>query len=538
MGKQKDLLMYSRCVTNSDVILVVSARKNVKINVVGVETLDFVEDDAFDLSKTKSLKSSVERECKDEDVQRQMEEMNRKKVKPMRKEKDERANVFFKYLKTQRIESLNLEEVAVEEDAEKVVATQNNEVLPTIPSNQKGICTQAGQRRYEKVVFHNAQDKPIEVEVGQVRVQFVNQRNPGIQCAGKTEEYRDLVLVVSWEPTIKGVYDMYINGRRVERLYNGLYVLADRPCARHSRLEVGSDETISYFQRLGVEMVLRDQFNNIVSEDDYRLSDMDRKALLEISTEEDLEQLGIKQEVVSNDISTYGLLTNQVYFTTALKVDDQNKETVLNLRFRFLDHLHTKAQIVKGLSFDQRKEQFYKHVQTHVLAGGSTFQLRPNRYRFLESLLEFDKHNPKHKFQVKFQGEEGIDAGGLTREFYNLVGTCFQDPNTEMFQPTDKNLIFFHPAIASPDKVAKYIRVLATILANSIVHRHLIGVDFARCFWKVLFQIPIVFTDLKDILENDVYERYLNLQKLTDEELDFVELQFTAGDTELIENGY
>lgn len=47
-------------------------------------------------------------------------------------------------------------------------------------------------------------------------------------------------------------------------------------------------------------------------------------------------------------------------------------------------------------------------------------------------------HQPPHiyrgKLQVSFYGEEGIDAGGLTREWYSVLSREMFDQNKALFQ--------------------------------------------------------------------------------------------------------
>jgi len=41
--------------------------------------------------------------------------------------------------------------------------------------------------------------------------------------------------------------------------------------------------------------------------------------------------------------------------------------------------------------------------------------------------------NLKHSVQIRFQGEYGIDAGGLTREFYSVIGEFLKSPKNLLF---------------------------------------------------------------------------------------------------------
>lgn len=56
----------------------------------------------------------------------------------------------------------------------------------------------------------------------------------------------------------------------------------------------------------------------------------------------------------------------------------------------------------------------------------STVKVR--RDRFVEDILTvFEKIDLKNSIFVNFANEGGIDAGGLKREFYELVGKAMKD---------------------------------------------------------------------------------------------------------------
>ena len=44
--------------------------------------------------------------------------------------------------------------------------------------------------------------------------------------------------------------------------------------------------------------------------------------------------------------------------------------------------------------------------------------------------------NLKRSFKINFQDELGIDAGGLKREFYELVGKTLKDSRLKFFDAT------------------------------------------------------------------------------------------------------
>jgi hypothetical protein len=62
-----------------------------------------------------------------------------------------------------------------------------------------------------------------------------------------------------------------------------------------------------------------------------------------------------------------------------------------------------------------------------------SFDLSVKRINFLEDLLKLENADLKKSFSVKFQDEDGIDMGGLQREYYDLVGTTMKDSRYKFF---------------------------------------------------------------------------------------------------------
>lgn len=58
-----------------------------------------------------------------------------------------------------------------------------------------------------------------------------------------------------------------------------------------------------------------------------------------------------------------------------------------------------------------------------------------NRFRFLEDLTKFEKTDLNRIISVKFDGEPGIDAGGVKREFFELIGVQLKNDRYPFFKP-------------------------------------------------------------------------------------------------------
>lgn len=86
------------------------------------------------------------------------------------------------------------------------------------------------------------------------------------------------------------------------------------------------------------------------------------------------------------------------------------------------------------MNYSKRKGQFDGSISKFKKGSKS---ITINRERFAEELLNnFEDFDLKNKLSITFKGENGIDAGGLSREFYELIGKMMKDPSYQFFQLT------------------------------------------------------------------------------------------------------
>lgn len=87
-------------------------------------------------------------------------------------------------------------------------------------------------------------------------------------------------------------------------------------------------------------------------------------------------------------------------------------------------------------------------------------------------------------------------------------------------------------------------KIFGKFLANSIVHipnDYLIGVDFADCFVKTLYDRSIEFADLKEIIQPAEFARYESMLKYKESDFEDLMLDFTINENgtsvEICEDG-
>ena len=89
---------------------------------------------------------------------------------------------------------------------------------------------------------------------------------------------------------------------------------------------------------------------------------------------------------------------------------------------------------IKGQALKQRK----KNVEKDIDANSKRYykDVTISRNNFMEGLIKVAEMSLAVNFSIKFTGEQGIDAGGLKREFYDMIGNEFKKNTNPFFKPT------------------------------------------------------------------------------------------------------
>ncbi|XP_023540404.1 E3 ubiquitin-protein ligase UPL1-like isoform X1 [Cucurbita pepo subsp. pepo] len=120
------------------------------------------------------------------------------------------------------------------------------------------------------------------------------------------------------------------------------------------------------------------------------------------------------------------------------------------------------------------------------------------------------------RLNVQFQGEEGIDAGGLTREWYQLLSRVIFDKGALLFTTVGNNATFQpNPNSVYQTEHLSYFKFVGRVVAKALYDGQLLDVYFTRSFYKHILGVKVTYHDieavdpdyyknLKWMLENDV----------------------------------
>ncbi|MCO5577516.1 hypothetical protein L7F22_031347 [Adiantum nelumboides] len=122
----------------------------------------------------------------------------------------------------------------------------------------------------------------------------------------------------------------------------------------------------------------------------------------------------------------------------------------------------------------------------------------------------------KGRLTVQFQGEEGIDAGGLTREWYQILSRVIFDKGALLFTTVGNDSTFQpNPNSVFQTEHLSYFKFVGRVVAKAVFDGQLLDVYFTRSFYKHILGVKVTYHDieavdpdyyknLKWMLENDI----------------------------------
>lgn len=145
-------------------------------------------------------------------------------------------------------------------------------------------------------------------------------------------------------------------------------------------------------------------------------------------------------------------------------------------------------------------------------------------YDTFVQLSKLEAKDMQGSLRVTFEGEEGVDAGGLTREWYSVLAREMMNPNYALFIASHDSPTFQPNPHSSYNHLhLEYFKFVGRIIAKAICDGQYFGAYFTRSFYKHMLGLAVVFEDLQSVDP----EYFGNLQKLKDMDLDDADLGLT-----------
>lgn len=170
----------------------------------------------------------------------------------------------------------------------------------------------------------------------------------------------------------------------------------------------------------------------------------------------------------------------------------------------------------KVLEFDNKRSYFTRTV--HAKNSGQTRPSYPplsvgvrrgnvfhDSYRSIAH--KSDEEVKYGKLNVRFHNEEGVDAGGVTREWFQVLTRAMFDPNYALFTPVSSDRTTFHPNPHSDinDEHLPFFKFIGRVIGKAVYEGRLLDAYFSRAMYKRILGKPVSVKDMES-LDPDYYK--------------------------------
>ena len=135
------------------------------------------------------------------------------------------------------------------------------------------------------------------------------------------------------------------------------------------------------------------------------------------------------------------------------------------------------------------------------------------------------------RLTIQFSGEEGIDAGGVSREWYMLLARDMFNPDKALFELSPSGDGAYQPFGNSGinETHLAYFKFIGRIIGKAVYDGYLVDAHFTRPFYKHMLNIPLNYDDM-EAFDPDYHKSlvYMLEHPLEESGLDYLTMSATA----------
>lgn len=182
---------------------------------------------------------------------------------------------------------------------------------------------------------------------------------------------------------------------------------------------------------------------------------------------------------------------------------------------------------------DFRRKLIYFRSQPALRAIAGQCHIKVRRdHIFEDSYQEVMRQTPtdlKKRLMIKFDGEEGLDYGGVSREFFFLLSHEMFNPFYCLFEYSahDNYTLQINPHSGINPEHLNYFKFIGRVVGLAIFHRRFLDGFFIAAFYKMILNKKVVLSDMEGV-DADFYR---NLEWTLNNDIDgILDLTFAVED--------
>ncbi|KAF7678795.1 Ubiquitin-protein ligase E3A [Astathelohania contejeani] len=223
----------------------------------------------------------------------------------------------------------------------------------------------------------------------------------------------------------------------------------------------------------------------------------------------------------------------KVNFTEEYRKFKTHTKSIFN--YTFILPLRIKAELVKHENKDSIKlslqDSFFRSLFEGKISPYLYFKVNRNTIygdtiKFFAKLTEKDA---KKQIRITFIGEEGVDSGGIRKEYFQLLSE--QITNNDRLFDVQNNVLWIKMDRNSDTKLSSELlmeyEIIGKIIGIAFYNDIVLNIPFPKYFFKMLLKKTPEFKDLIDIYP-DEYHSLCQLLKYNNDELKALEQNFVV----------
>lgn len=149
----------------------------------------------------------------------------------------------------------------------------------------------------------------------------------------------------------------------------------------------------------------------------------------------------------------------------------------------------------------------------------------------IKAVMSLGREEMRKIWRFEFMGEQGIDAGGLAKEWFQLVTEAIFDADSGLwsFSANNQMLMRINPAseVSCPEDHLIYFRFLGRVLGKALFEGYTVVGHMVQYLYKYILGWPLTFEDMESV-DSEIYENLKKLLNMNPEDVELLYLDFTA----------
>ncbi len=211
---------------------------------------------------------------------------------------------------------------------------------------------------------------------------------------------------------------------------------------------------------------------------------------------------------VSNDLNLK--IECKTYLKVLNKAPD-SEDLFCLIKYHWLFDAAAKSEILYIFNYQKQRSEIFNMMmnQLNQISLSSVFLVLEVRREFLledaMDKISDSQLNFKKQLKVKFKGEQGVDEGGVKKEFFLLLVKQLFDIHYNMFTYDEKLRFFWFNPYSFEPKIK--FELIGVILGLAFFNNVILDIKFPSVIYKKLLNIECSIEDLKEI-DQDLYKNF------------------------------